>query len=48
MNPELREVLFAPDRDELLDWLRTRPLLHVDRTLNFLLVHAGLVAALDD
>jgi bis(5'-nucleosyl)-tetraphosphatase (symmetrical) len=41
VNPELREVLFAPDRDSLLNWLRTRPLLHVDRTLNFILVHAG-------
>ncbi len=41
-NAELREVLFAPDRDTVLDWLRTRPLVHVDRTLNFLLVHAGL------
>lgn len=40
-NPELREVLFAPDRDSLLNWLRTRPLLHVDRTLNFAMVHAG-------
>jgi bis(5'-nucleosyl)-tetraphosphatase (symmetrical) len=42
VNPELREVLFAPDRDLLLDWLRARPLLHVDRDLNFMLVHAGL------
>jgi bis(5'-nucleosyl)-tetraphosphatase (symmetrical) len=42
VNPELREVLFAEDRKELLDWLRTRPLLHTDRALNFLLVHAGL------
>ena len=42
VNPELREVLFAPDRDVLLDWLRARPLLHVDRKLNFMLVHAGL------
>ena len=42
VNPELREVLFAPDRDELLAWLRTRNLVHVDRTLGFLLVHAGL------
>ena len=25
VNPELREVLFAPDSDSLLDWLRTRP-----------------------
>jgi len=42
VNPELREVLFAADRTELLGWLRARPLLHVDRTLNFMLVHAGL------
>ncbi len=41
-NAELREVLFAPDRDSLLTWLRTRPLLHVDRKLNFVMVHAGL------
>jgi len=40
-NAELREVLFASDRDTLLDWLRTRPLLHVDRALGFALVHAG-------
>jgi bis(5'-nucleosyl)-tetraphosphatase (symmetrical) len=42
VNAELREVLFAPDRNQLLDWLRARPLLHVDRTLEFMLVHAGL------
>ena len=42
VNPELREVLFAPDRDDLLGWLRGCPLLHVDRTLNFALLHAGL------
>ncbi len=42
VNEELREVLFASDRKELLDWLRTRPLVHTDRKLDFLLVHAGL------
>lgn len=42
VNPELREVLFAPDRSDLLDWLRARPLVHVDRGLDFMLVHAGL------
>jgi bis(5'-nucleosyl)-tetraphosphatase (symmetrical) len=42
VNPELREILFAPDRKELLDWLRKRPLLHTDRKHNFTLVHAGL------
>jgi bis(5'-nucleosyl)-tetraphosphatase (symmetrical) len=42
VNAELREVLFAPDRDELIGWLRQQNLLHVDRDLGFLLVHAGL------
>jgi bis(5'-nucleosyl)-tetraphosphatase (symmetrical) len=32
----------APDRDELLDWLRHRPLLHNDVTCGFAMVHAGL------
>jgi bis(5'-nucleosyl)-tetraphosphatase (symmetrical) len=36
----LDEVLAAPDCDRLVDWLRARPLVHVDRS--FLLVHAGL------
>jgi bis(5'-nucleosyl)-tetraphosphatase (symmetrical) len=36
----LAEVLAAPDRDALLAWLRTRPLLH--REDGFVLVHAGL------
>ncbi len=38
----LDEVLAAPDRDELLDWLRQRPLLHHDAGLGYTLVHAGL------
>ncbi len=42
VNPELREILFAPDRDELLGWLRQQKLMHVDRTLGFALLHAGL------
>src|SRR3712207_6615394 len=36
----LEEVLAAPDRDDLLKWLRTRPLVH--REGGFTLVHAGL------
>lgn len=37
-----RDVLEAPDRDELLSWLRTRPLLYRDEQLGFTLIHAGL------
>jgi bis(5'-nucleosyl)-tetraphosphatase (symmetrical) len=37
----LEEVLVAPDRDELLDWLRRRPLIYAEGTA--LLVHAGLL-----
>ncbi len=38
----IHDVLDAPDRDELLDWLRSRPLVHRDRELGFAMVHAGL------
>lgn len=38
----LAEVLGAPDRDELLDWLRHRPLMHVDEHKRFSMIHAGL------
>ena len=38
----LHGVLAAPDREELLEWLRRRPLLHHDATLGWTLVHAGL------
>jgi len=36
------DVLAAPDRDELLDWLRHRPLLHREPALDVTLIHAGL------
>ena len=36
------EILAAPDRDELIDWLRCRPLLHHDAAIQTVLVHAGL------
>lgn len=42
VNADLQAVLFAPDRTELLDWLRQRPLFHLDRELGFAMVHAGL------
>lgn len=37
----LQEVLDAPDRDELLDWLRFRPLAHLREGALF--VHAGVL-----
>jgi bis(5'-nucleosyl)-tetraphosphatase (symmetrical) len=36
------DVLAAPDRDDLLTWLRHRPLLHHDATFGMTLIHAGL------
>ncbi len=41
-NVDLRRVLEAPDGQELIDWLRQRPLLHTDTALRFVMVHAGL------
>lgn len=35
------DVLAAPDRAELVDWLRRRPLMHVEG--DFAMVHAGLL-----
>ncbi|AJP47495.1 diadenosine tetraphosphatase [Rugosibacter aromaticivorans] len=37
----LDAILAAPDRDELLDWLRAQPLVHVDGP--WAMVHAGLL-----
>ena len=37
----LNDILSAPDRDELLAWLRAQRLLHVEG--DFVLVHAGLL-----
>jgi bis(5'-nucleosyl)-tetraphosphatase (symmetrical) len=37
------DVFAAPDRDELLAWLRARPMLHVES--GYAMVHAGLLPA---
>ncbi len=42
VNAELQSILFAEDREPLLDWLRHQKLIHVDRELGFAMVHAGL------
>lgn len=38
----IKQLLNAPDKDELLTWLRKRPILHKDDDLNFILTHAGI------
>ena len=44
-NDTLQEILSAPDRDELLHWLRHQRLLHVHE--NHVMVHAGLLPSWD-
>lgn len=36
------DVLDAPDRDELINWLRYRPFIHHDEELAITMLHAGL------
>ena len=38
----LQELTNAEDSKDLVDWLRSRPFLHHDETLNTVLVHAGI------
>ena len=38
----LDEILAAPDRDVMLEWLRRQSLLHHDEQIGYTLVHAGL------
>lgn len=38
----LEEILHAPDRDALLEWMLNNPLLHIDDAQQAALVHAGI------
>lgn len=38
----IANILTVSDREELMDWLRSRPLLHDDNKLGFVMTHAGL------
>lgn len=38
----LREILDAPDGNELIEWLRYRPLIHIDKQHGFIMTHAGI------
>lgn len=40
-NDTIQDILSAPDREELLHWLRQQKLLHLDG--NYAMVHAGLL-----
>jgi bis(5'-nucleosyl)-tetraphosphatase (symmetrical) len=42
-NDTFADVLTAEDGSQLLDWLRERPLFHLDTTLGYCLVHAGVL-----
>ncbi|MEN5427875.1 symmetrical bis(5'-nucleosyl)-tetraphosphatase [Stenotrophomonas pennii] len=42
VNPDLLRVVTAEDRDVLLDWLRMQKLVHADRELGWMMVHAGM------
>jgi len=41
-NASLKKILKAKESEEIIDWLRTRPIMHTDETLGFCLVHAGI------
>ena len=41
-NDTLDLILNAPDRDALLSWLRSRPLLCYDHHMGYVMTHAGL------
>jgi len=41
-NDTIEDVLQAPDRDELMDWLRHRPLVHMSSDQHWFMSHAGL------
>lgn len=38
----LKATLNAEDADELIDWLRRRPLMHLDEELGYAMIHAGI------
>jgi len=38
----VKPILKAPDRDELLHWLRHQPLVHADKEIKTMMVHAGV------
>lgn len=41
-SSSLKKVVHAKDGEELISWLRSRSIMHVDETLGFCMVHAGV------
>lgn len=41
-NSLLKKIMKAKDRDDLMNWLRTRKVMHIDEELGFCMVHAGV------
>jgi len=41
-DPDIKRVLDADDANEILHWLRHRPLMHYDKSLNVAMSHAGI------
>lgn len=41
-HDSLKAVMKASDREELIDWLRHRPILHFDHDLGYCMAHAGI------
>jgi bis(5'-nucleosyl)-tetraphosphatase (symmetrical) len=46
-NPEFQAVFQAGDSKKLLNWLRKRPVIHIDRKRGYAMVHAGIPANWD-
>lgn len=46
-SKDIKAVLKAKDSDELIDWLRHRPVFHHDNKLGYSMVHAGLAPQWD-
>jgi bis(5'-nucleosyl)-tetraphosphatase (symmetrical) len=38
-----QDILSAPDCGDLCEWLRQQPLLHYDKSLNYVMTHAGIL-----
>ena len=41
-DKSIQAILDAADADDLINWLRQQPLLHADKSLGYVMVHAGI------